>query len=250
MMKPTRRTVGAALALVACLTVAPTPANAGAFKGRWVLLQRMTTSAQVPVVGDIEATTTVISMHDVDDEDGKLKGPGTLCHIELDSGTMLVKTILPAAFRRALPPPQLDADIVVEKGTVRLRQPKRFVVVGAKLDKLETDALPTKKSDSRVIDQDEDGEAGVTVRIKGIVDGDMHVVQRSWNRFDGAFLKDGTFGGSLAFGNEQVVLGSTSPYLGTAPKAQPVPAKSFFRLARLDEKASCKDARRIAAKFL
>lgn len=250
MKKSARKTIGALLAICGVTTALPAPAQAGAYKGRWVLVQRMTTSAKVPVVGELEATTTVISMHDLDDEDGKLKGDGTLCHIELDSGTVLVKTILPAAFRRALPPPRLDADLFVEKGTVRLRQPRKVVVVGAKLDNIETDTLPTKKSDARVFDHDEDGEPGVTVRIKGIVDGDMHVVQRSWTRYEGAFMKDGSFTGPLTFGNEQVVLGSTSPYLGEAPKAQPVAKKSFFRLARLDEKATCKEARRVAAGYL
>lgn len=240
--------MGASLLCAAVLT-SPAIAQAGTFDGRWVFVQRMTTSASVPVVGDIEATTDVISLHDLQDDGGRLRGEGKLCKITIDSGTDLVDTILPKAFRKSLPPPRIDAAIDVEDGVVKLRQGKRVVVVGARLGD-ESEALPTSKKDPRVFDQDGDDKPGVTIRIGGLVSGDMYIVQRSWTRLDGGYWKDGTFGGRLAFGNEQVVLGSTSPFLGDPPKARPVPSKSWFRLARLADDASCKDARRVGGAYL
>jgi hypothetical protein len=225
-------------------------AVAGTFDGRWVFVQRMTTSASVPVVGDIEATTTVVSMHDLRSDDGRLKGTGTLCDLEVDSGSDLVSTILPAAFRKVLPPPVVDALIDVEGGALQLTQARRTVVVGARLESPESEKLPTKASDSRVIDEDGDGKPGVTVRVEGIVNGSIYVVQRSWTRLDGGFLADGTFGGKLFHGSEQVVLGSTSPFLGSPPKSKAVPDKSWFRIVRLDKDATCKEARRAAKAYL
>ncbi len=225
-------------------------ASAGAFDGRWALVQRMTTSASIPVVGDVEATTTVVSLHDLVDADGRLKGSGTLCKMTLDSGSSVVTTILPKALRRSLPPPMLDAELVIEDGTVRLKQARRTVVVGARLDAPESEALPTTRDDPRVFDQDKDDKPGVTVRVEGLVNGSMYIVQRSWTSLDGAYLKDGTFGGRLAFGNEQVVLESTSPFLGNPPKAKPVPAKSWFRIVRLEKDATCKDARAASEAYL
>ncbi len=239
-----------ALVAAAAMVVAPSAARAGTFDGRWVFVQRMTTSASVPVVGDIEATTSVISLHDLEDADGRLRGEGKLCRITIDSGTDLVETILPKAFRNSLPPPRIDAALEIEDGAVKLRQDKRVVVVGARLGDPEREALPTSSKDSRVFDQDRDDKPGVTIRIGGLVTGDMYVVQRSWTRLDGGYWKDGTFGGRLAFGSEQVVLGSTSPFLGDPPKARPVAHKSWFRLARLADDASCKDARRVGAAYL
>ncbi len=243
--------IAASAALVAIVVGAfPVEAAAGTFDGRWVLVQRMTSSVAVPVVGDVEATTTVVSLHDLVDEDGKLRGDGKICRFEIDSGSDLVETIVPKAFRRAMPAPTIDAVLEVEDGVVKLRQPKRTVVVGAKLEDIQGEALPTKPSDPRVFDQDSDEKPGVTIRVEGLVSGDMYIVQRSWTRFDGAFLKDGSFGGRLSFANEQVVLGSTSPFLGDPPKSRPVAAKSWFRIARLSEEATCKEARSVADSYL
>ncbi len=245
-----RRVALTAVVTAFLLGTTPRAASAGTFDGRWVLVQRMTTSAAIPVVGDVEATTTVVSLHDLTDRDGRLRGAGTLCRISLDSGTSLVQTVLPKALQRALPRPVVDAAIVVEDGAVRLRQPKRVVVVGAKLEDPTSEALPTEASDPRVVDQDADDKPGVTILVEGLVSGAMYVVQRSWTRFDGAFLTDGTFGGRLTFAVDQVVLGSTSPLLGDPPKSRPVPSKSWFRIARLADDASCKDARRVAGSYL
>lgn len=238
------------VALVGMLVAAPVEAAAGTFDGRWVLVQRMTSSVAVPVVGDVEATTTVVSLHDLVDADGRLRGQGKICRFEIDSGSDLVETVVPKAFRKTMPAPVIDAAIEVEDGVVKLRQPKRTVVVGALLEDLQSEALPTKPTDPRVFDQDSDERPGVTIRVEGLVSGDMYIVQRSWTRFDGAFLKDGSFGGRLAFANEQVVLGSTSPFLGDPPKSKPLASKSWFRIARLADDAACKDARAVADSYL
>ncbi|MBL8743035.1 MAG: hypothetical protein JNK04_18125, partial [Myxococcales bacterium] len=112
------RAVALAVSIATFSTVSP--ASAGTFDGRWVLVQRLTTSASVPVVGDIEAKTTVVSVHDLRSDDGRLKGTGTLCDIDVDSGSDLVSTILPAAFRKVMPPPEIDALIDVQDGVLLL----------------------------------------------------------------------------------------------------------------------------------
>ncbi len=243
--------IGSPAVLAAAVSLpSSTAAAGGTFDGRWVFVQRMTSSASVPVVGEIQASTTVISMHDLTSAEGRLKGSGTLCHISIDSGTDLVSTILPAAFRRVMPAPEIDAQISVDDGVLRMTQARRTVVVGAQLTTPASEDLPTKAKDPRVCDQDGDDKPGVTVRVEGIVSGSIYVVQRSWTRLDGAFLTDGSFGGKLFFGNEQVVLGSTSPFLGSPPKAKSVPEKSWYRVARLEKDATCKDAERVAGSYL
>lgn len=237
-------------ALVATVVATASSASAGTFDGRWVFVQRMTSVASVPVVGDVEATTTVLSLHDLVDDDGHLHGQGKICQIEIDSGSDLVETIIPIAFRKALPPPVVDAQIGLEDGVLKLRQAKRTVVVGAKLEDVDGEALPTKPTDPRVFDQDSDERPGVTIRVEGLVSGDMYIVQRSWTKLDGALLTDGSFGGRLSFSTEQVVLDSTSPFLGDPPKSRPLPKKSWFRIARLDKDATCKDARRVGGAYL
>ncbi len=240
-------TLGAAI--VAAATLAASSAGAAPAVGRWVLVQRLTTSATVPVVGDIEAKTTIVSLHTVTATDAKMSGAGVLCSMAIDSGSSLVDTILPAAFQRALPPPMLDADLTTEGGVVRLRQATRWVVVGARISPVATAVLPRDARDSRVFDQDHDGRPGVTVRVEGLVNGELHVVQRSWSRLVGARAADGTFAGRVEFGIEQNVLGTTSSFLDDPPRSRPIVQKSWFRLARLGGEPTCDDARRAAKKW-
>ena len=220
-------------------------ARAGEFDGRWALLQSTTTVAEVPIAGRIYATTTALSVHDLVSTDTTLRGGGTLCSVELDSGTSFVRTSLPPALRRILPPPTVDASLRVVSGKLSIFQASRPVVLGARLARPD-DPLPRDGSDPREIDADEDGAPGVTVRVDGIASGDLHVVQRSWSRLDGFLRVDGTFGGIVRHGVSQSVLGATSPLLSSPPDVAPVPARSWFRLGRIDSGAGCAEAQRVA----
>ncbi len=233
--------------IAACLTTAgvTSEVQAGDFDGRWALLQSTTTVADVPVVGRIYATTTALSLHDVVSTETRLRGGGTLCAVAIDSGTAFVRTILPPALRRILPVPTLDAELSVKEGKLALFQASSPVVLGARLER-SGEALPTRADDARVLDQDEDGAPGVTVRVEGIASGDIHVVQRTWSRLDGLLLVDGTFGGVVRHGVAQSVLGATSPFLREPPSIAAVAGRSWFRLGRVDRNAGCAEARKSA----
>jgi hypothetical protein len=217
--------------------------------GRWVMMQQSTTVATVPVLGDIFAKSLVVSLHDARHRGGRLKGKGRVCQLRIDSGTRFVKTILPAAFRRSLPPPLLNARILDKGGKLQLLQSKRTIVVGARLKDKKRDTMPSTASDPRVFDQDGDGKPGVTIQIGGIVSGKIYVVQRSWTRLFGSEQRNGEFVGKLKFGNEQVILGATSSRLKSKPISRPVPSKSWFRLLKVPASSSCNDARRIAKRW-
>ena len=126
--------LGAGLTASAALWPAPAAAESD-MSGRWVMAQLSVTVAHVPVVGKIYASTRTVTLHDLDHEGDRLRGPGRLCQLDLDSGSSFVSTKIPKAFKRSLPRPTFDARIGRdESGNVTLRQAKRTVVVGAKLD--------------------------------------------------------------------------------------------------------------------
>ncbi|MEZ4437466.1 MAG: hypothetical protein R3B72_00125 [Polyangiaceae bacterium] len=241
--------LGAGLLLVA---LAPRPAVADEdLSGVWVMTQVTVSEASVPVVGTIHPVTTVVSLLRLKDDGKRLRGKGDLCQIEVDSGSSFVTTKLPAAFIRSLPRPQLEAKLDrQDDGTRRLRQAKRTVVVGAKLERPDTDPLPTEPKDARVIDQDGDGKPGVTVLIEGIVSGEIYVTQRSWTRLSGTQVGREGFAGSVEFGNEQSILEATSSMLDDPPDQRPLPDKSWFRMTRLSGDATCATARAVAKKWL
>ncbi len=212
------------------------------FSGRWAMLQILTTVSELPVLGRIYAKTRVVTLHELQYREQRLAGKGKLCRMLVDSGTARVKTVLPKAFLRSLPRPVFDAALFSKGGRWVLRQGRRHIVVGARLRDRVVGSLPTDAGDPRVVDQDADGRPGVTIRIDGLVKGDIYVTQRNWSELTGELRAPGRFEGRIEFGNEQNILGATSWVLKHPPRAKPVPDRSHFHLVRMRKNARCDEA--------
>lgn len=229
-----------ASALVSPLTAA----SPGPFAGRWAMRQITTTVAEVPVIGKVFATTTSVSLHKLKHKGERLRGRGRICRVALDSGSALVKTVMPRALLEVLPAPRIDAKLRDEGGHWSFSQARQTIVLGAKLDNPLTDPLPRLPGDAHVFDQDGDGYPAVTIRVSGIVSGDIRVVQRSWTELVGERVTHDRIDGSIRFGNEQVILDATSSMLKSPPPAVPELSRSRFTLVRLPDGATCGDALR------
>lgn len=233
------------LGVVGTSALAGPPALAdepGPYSGRWAFLQATTTVARIPVIGNVYATTTAVSLHKLKHHGERLRGKGKLCHLAIDSGSALVKTTMPPALVRALPIPRIDGVLREHDGQLAFAQPRQTIVLGARLADPSGGELPQDRSDARVIDQDEDGAPGVTVRVTGLVSGDIHVVQRSWTELTSHRVSHDRIEGAIRFGNEQVILDATSSMLRKAPDATPDFARSRFHLVRVAESSTCMDA--------
>jgi hypothetical protein len=236
------RAVSLALATLTLAEASVARAEAGPLAGRWAFLQVTTTAAEVPVVGKVYATTSAVSIHKLKHKGDRLRGKGRICRIDLDSGSPLVKTVMPEALLASLPAPRIDAQVQDDAGGLRFSQARQTIVLGAKLDSPTADALPRALGDARIFDQDGDGAPAVTIRVSGIVSGELRVVQRSWTELLGRSVSPNRIEGSVSFGTEQVVLDATSSMLKSPPPSAPEPSRSYFRLVRLPKGASCSDA--------
>lgn len=237
-------------ALILALLALPRAGHAGAhavLSGRWVMAQRTTNVARVPVVGEIYATSEVVALHQLRHENERLFGAGRLCRLELNSGSRWVSTSLLPAAKARLPQPVVDARLGLDgDGNVTLRQERRVVVVGARLDNPSFDPLPRLPSDRTVFDEDRDGRPGMSVEIGGIVPGRIYVAQRSWTELSGRMVSRDGFAGQLRFGNEQVILEATSRRLSHPPATRALPSRSWFRMQRLPDDADCNQAQTAA----
>jgi hypothetical protein len=244
---------GASAALFMLLICAPRSSWASGrydLSGRWLMAQLTTTVAHVPIVGDVYATSRLLTIHEVRHESDRLYGPGRLCDLELNSGSRFVRATLTRAFKARLPPPMLDTRLTSDaEGNVTLRQERRFVVVGARLADPLRDPLPTMPSDPQVFDEDRDGHPGLTVEIGGILSGQIYVAQRSWTELSGRMIGLDRISGSVRFGNEQVVLQATSTLLRHPPTTRALPSRSWFRMARLPYDTGCATARSLTASW-
>lgn len=211
--------------------------------GRWVQRQDTTTVSRIATIGRVRSTTTSVILYDLRHDGASLSGQGRVCDVRIVSDPSFVGTTLPDALVRAMPAPLLDARLVRSGSAVLLEQPETWTVLGADLDAPSSDPLPESAADPRVCDPDGDGNPGVTVRIDGIVDGEVYLVQRGWSRLRGE-LGDGAIRGEVRFGQEQVVLDASRRVLRSQPPTEPAsgPGDNTFVMAPLDASAGCREA--------
>ncbi len=240
-----RRRMRVLCAATLCSFLASSGGAEESLSGVYIYFQKTTSVTKMPVLADVVATTRAVSIQTLSEEGEWLKGTGTLCDVQIRSSSKLVKTILPAAFRTALPAVVTNARLTKQGGTIHFEQPPQTLVLGANLKNDESDALPTSPSDPRVRDDDKDGKPGVTVQIEGIVSGEIYLVQRSTSRLSG-HATPGGFHGEIEFTNDQEILNATTSVLKRNPSAKPDPSRSGFILQKVDPKTTCTEARRIA----
>jgi hypothetical protein len=120
---------------------------------------------------------------------------------------------------------------------------KSLSVLGASLRAPATETLPTNPDDPRITDPDDDGHPGVTIRIEGIVSGEMYIVQRAHDAYRGEIVDNSRIRGRVAWKTKQVVLDSNSMFLGNQPDNRPHPnaAKSHFTMVWASEQTDCKE---------
>ncbi len=194
----------------------------------------------IPAVGQMNGTTTTIQRVVVHRTDTSLAMTAEPCAIEIDNGTNVINTIIPDAFLRSLGITDRSGRLERDAGTWRFVQDRKLQLRGVHLDQPETDALPTDASDPRVWDQDQDNHPGVTVRITGLTDGEVYLVQRDIHALEGVVQAD-RIDGLTDWTIDQVVLGSDNPVLDmqTSSAKDPDASASWFRSTRLEDAADC-----------
>ncbi len=231
---------------VSASSVASDGAGERDFSGTYVLIQESVSRTKLPVVADILTTTRTISLQKLSHQGERLVGDGEVCELTMSSSSDLVLTEIPLGFRRALPKTRIDAKLTKRDGVVHFFQAPRTLVLGAKLASAR-DELPETPADKRVWDQDKDGHPGMTVKVSGLVSGDVYVASRSTSSLEGKFV-GGEFRGALRFRSEERILDATHPFLRSGGNSEPDPERSRFRLVPIASGATCADAVRNYAK--
>lgn len=206
--------------------------------GRWGQKQVQSSLTEVPFVGETVATTSTLLLLDVVASAGGFTITQTICAIDLDSGTALVTTVLPDAALAAIQPATRGATLASD-GQVSFAG--LIEVWGAALANPETDPLPTSPSDASVVDHEPDGKPGMTVRIAGLLDGEVYVVQRNFTSLEGAYDGLSRIDGLVTWRQEQSILDADNPLLKAplATRTNPDPNASWFRTTRLGPNGDC-----------
>lgn len=219
--------------------------------GRWAQLVVTTSISKLPVAGEVASVTKSFAIIDVkQDEQGRIITQEQVCDLQISSDSDSVKTIIPQKFLTAVSGQSRTGYTTKQKDSLRLVLPRKVTTFGANVKS--GDALPTDEDDKRVIDADKDGKPGLTVRVKGLIDGELYVVTRGSNELYGALKPSGRVEGFVRWTSEQNVIDATSVFLKIEPTTKPDkrPEKNYFRWHRIPAQTSCKEVLSRAKEWL
>lgn len=223
----------------------PTVAQAQSWpdvSGRWAQKQVTTSVSEIPIVGQVETETIAYILLDIEQDGPRLKITSEVCTIDIDSEIKKVRSVIPKSMVEAIGVTKRRARLERKKdGGVRFFQPRHTDLLGVKLDEKDA-SLPTEPDDPRVVDADDDGKPGVTVLIRGVIDGAVYVVQRSWSILRGTATEK-KIDGAVTWKTEQEVLDASSALLNSNPDAKPHPNRDrhYFRSTKIGSKSTCRD---------
>lgn len=211
--------------------------------GNWAQLWTVASVDSLPVIGDVSASTTTIHRLWIEQHGLDLLVHVETCRIEIDSGTDIIQEIIPDAFVASLGTAVRTAWLEKAGSRYRYIQPRTYEIRGVRLVDAANDVLPQSPEDPRVYDQDQDGLPGMTVRVTGLVDGEVWVAQRDWHEVDGVVTGADLVEGTIHWAKEQVVLGADNPLLTSPLPSVPDPdaSRSRARMVRLAEDLDCKE---------
>lgn len=211
--------------------------------GRWAQLQQTTAVSKVTFIGEVTTTSTSLLLVDIREQGAGLVLRETVCAIHIVSTEDSVTMRIPPAFQRAVSGRERPVKLEPTGRGWRYLQPTQTEVSGARLKNPQADKLPDDEDDPRVLDPDRDGHPGLTVQVRGLIDGDIYVVQRDTSELSGELSADQTrIRGTMRWRVQQAVLDATSVFLSGDPpdsKQHPDPRRSTFQMTRVAPGASC-----------
>lgn len=199
-----------------------------------------------PFTDDVEtATTTSLVLARWERDGTDVVWTETTCSVE-QSAVFDTETSFPDAFVETMPVHTRTGTLSAPETGATLSAGPFTDLVGVNLDDPAGDALPDDPADSRVFDQDGDGEPGVTVHVDQALlgEGDVYVVQRAITTYDGVVVRADRVEGYLRSETEQSVLGASEWWLElevAPPEPDPDESHSYFVMQQMDDASTCAD---------
>lgn len=209
--------------------------------GTWAQRRVVGSIDTMPVIGDVQASTKSLMRVQVEQRGADLLMRVETCLVEVDSGTEIIDEIIPDAFVASLGVSVHAAWLERREGRYGFMQPRAYELRGVRLLDVAGEALPTSAQDARVYDQDMDGRPGVTVRVTGLVDGEVWVAQRDSHEVEGEVVSLDRIEGRVRFLKEQAILGADNPLLESPLPSvpDPNPDRSTMVMVRTSEEMQC-----------
>jgi hypothetical protein len=229
-----------------------------ALDGTWVLLEVNSTCVHVlaSAVENFAYAWNLVNVTQIGSSvDGRtrwIRVTSKPCFKDLTPIIMDLAANVPSSMLQKIPPSQFvctvtlsdkadpDAEPVDLTGASLACEPE-LVTWGLALDDPWNDPVPTDKDDPHVIDQDEDGNPGVTL-ILGDDVCDMYLVQRTVCLYEGTFTSQARLKGTFQADLQQKVLDGTQPLCLSENETTDNQPRNRLYLMRVDGFAGPVDA--------
>lgn len=176
-------------------------------------------------------------------EDGELVSQESFCHADQASNQPIKTSISDAATSAIKPIPVAVTVRTDEDGRIVVQRPATPTGVGIRLADPANDPLPDDPNDPRIVDDDNDGNPGITVHIEVTQDlqGDLFIARREIFAYDMVEQPDGTLVGTVDDNSEQLIVGATNDIfaIGSDWVQHPDRTKSPILLVPVDANMDC-----------
>ncbi len=189
--------------------------------------------------------TLIISygFNDFTEVDGQIIDQASFCFSEQRTDQP-IETSLSDAATQAIKPPSTPVDIDIVDGVLRVRRAPTPTPVGIRLDDPANESLPTDPNDPRIVDDDGDGNPGITVTIRVTDDltGELYIARREIFAYEAFLTEPDLLTGTVTDDSEQLVIGASDPIFASSPANWgqfPDLSKSPIILQRVDADWDC-----------
>jgi hypothetical protein len=209
-------------------------------EGVWAQKLVTTGVSNAPIIGDVTSRTISYQKFDIEQSGKNLDLTETTCDVIINSEQNAIRTIIPDRFVESIEPVERKAHLRKRDDGFYFFAPKTIKTFGVRLDKKDA-KLPQKASDPRVFDQDKDDHPGMTVRVEGVLSGNLYMIQRSWDELWGKVMDDGKIAGRTTWETNQIVLEKTGRIFGEVTPAKPHSNDklSYFKMVRVPKGTTC-----------
>ena len=189
--------------------------------------------------------TLIISygFNDFTEVDGEIIDQASFCFSEQRTDQS-IETSLSDAATQAIKPPPAPVGVELVDGELQIQRAATPTPVGIRLDDPFNESLPTDPADPRIVDDDGDGNPGITVsiRVSDEISGELYIARREIFAYDAALVEPDRIIGKVTDDSEQLVIGASDPIFATSPAnwgQHPDLTKSPMILVRVDADWDC-----------
>jgi len=238
----------------ACTSKSPT-ALAPDLTGRWAI--RTVASRYVPKTGLTSAfyTKTIsVILGDQTQTGTDVSLSAEYCSQKAEDPDSLAHIIIPDSYVKSLKPFVRTGGVALgNAGAEVFAMPSFIEVVGALLADPASDPLPVDATDARLLDQDNDGNPGITIKLSGLASGDLYVAQRQTSTWTGIAVGVDRVEGHYAFTSEQNVVAAEPTALKSLAAqtaiVDPNTCASTFVMVRVGAATTCAEVLANASQF-